>query len=240
MPAANPPHELLYIYSMPEKSQNENRKAKKTKPPENLDSMRVPAVRPAPRDTKNEKRMRKKIVHPWQHERAITVIPSPSLRCAACAAAGAGVHTTVYIKPPPAPADRDAAKGIQKKEQKKCTRYCIHHGQNCVHTTVYNAALIMYTLPCTQPGGLCIHYRIQKERHKKKKQKRQARVYTNGRCVRQQGQAGGSKLGCTKKKRGCSPAGAGGRKQARVYKKEKKLYTLGWLVGCCIGCWSIR
>lgn len=43
MPAANPPHELLYIYSMPEKFQNENQKAKKIKIPKNLDFMRVSA-----------------------------------------------------------------------------------------------------------------------------------------------------------------------------------------------------
>ena len=33
MSAANPPHEFLYIYSMPEKYQNENRKTRKTKLP---------------------------------------------------------------------------------------------------------------------------------------------------------------------------------------------------------------
>lgn len=43
MSAANPPHELLYIYSMPEKSQNENRKTKKIKIPKNLDFMRISA-----------------------------------------------------------------------------------------------------------------------------------------------------------------------------------------------------
>ena len=172
MPAANPPHEFLYIYSMPEKYQNENRKAKKQNHQKNLDFMRISARQACSTGYQKRKKNAKKIMHPWQHERVLTVIPSPSLRCAACAAAGAGVHTTVYIKPPPAPAGRDAAKGIQKKRRKKCTRYCIHDESNCVHTTVYNTAWIMYTLPCTPSGGLCTHYRIQKERHKKKKQKK--------------------------------------------------------------------
>lgn len=161
-----------------------------------------PPARPAPQDTKNEKRMRKKIVHPGQHGRALTVIPSPSLRCAACAAAGAGVHTTVYIKPPPAPAGRDAAKGIHKKGTKKmytllytqriklCTYYRIQCRINYVHTTLHTTRRIVYTLPYTKRKG------------KKEEQKRQARVYTNGMGVRLREQAGGSKLGCTKKKGG--------------------------------------
>lgn len=94
------------------------------------------------------------------------MIPSPSLRCAACAAAGAGVHTTVYIKLPPAPAGRDAAKGIHKKGKKKCAHYCIHDESNCVHTTVY-----------------------KKKGIKKEAKKRQARVYTNGMWVRLREQA---------------------------------------------------
>lgn len=210
MPAANPPHELLYIYSMPEKSQNENRKAKKTKPPKNLDSMRVPAVRPAPRDTKNEKRMRKKIVHPWQHERALTVIPSPSLRCAACAAAGAGVRTTVYIKPPPAPAGRDATKGIHKKKNKKN-----------VHATVYTTNQIVYILPYTMPYGLCTHYPAHREAdcvhttvYKKKNAKRGAKKDRLGCTQMEWGFACGSRRDETGKGvhkwKVSSPAGAGG------------------------------
>lgn len=191
-------------------------KQKKIKPQKALILCGFPPARPAPQDTKNGKRMRKKIVHPGQHERAITVIPSPSLRCAACAAAGAGVHTTVYIKPPPAPADRDAAKGIQKKEEKKCTRYCIHDESNCVHTTVYNAALIMYILPCTPRGGLCTHYRIQKERNKKRSKK--------------------DRLGCTQMKGGFACGSRRNRCKLGCTKIKKKLYTLGWLIGC----WSIR
>ena len=168
--------------------------------------------------------MRKKIVHPGQHERARGIMPSPILRCATCAAAGAGVHTTVYIKPPPAPAGRDAAKGIQKRNKKMytllytqriklCTYYRIQCRINYVHTTLHTVKQIVYTLPYT------------KRKAQKEEQKRQARVYTNGmvvrlreqakqvqarvykneRRVRPQEQEGGSRLGCTKIKKNCTP-----------------------------------
>lgn len=61
MPAANPPHEFLYIYSMPEKYQNENRKAKKTKPQKNLDFMRVSARQACSTGYQKRKKMRKKM-----------------------------------------------------------------------------------------------------------------------------------------------------------------------------------
>ena len=88
----------------------------------------------------------------------------------------------------------------------------------------------MYTLLYTQRIKLCTYYRIQcrinyvhttlhttrrivytlpytKRKGKKEEQKRQARVYTNGMGVRLREQAE--------------------QGQARVYKKERKLYTLG-------------
>ena len=134
------------------------------------------------------------------------MIPSPSLRCAACAAAGAGVHTTVYIKPPPAPAGRDAAKGIQKKRKKKN-----------VHATVYTTNQIVYILPYTIPHELCTHYPIHREADcvhatvykkkgiKKEAKKRQARVYTNERCVRLREQAERGQARVYKNKKSCTP-----------------------------------
>lgn len=225
MSAANPPHEFLYIYSMPEKYQNENQKAKKIKPQKALILCGFPPARPAPRDTKNRKRMRKKNCTPR--------------------AARKSHHRDTK----PQPAVRSVRRGWGG-----CTHYCIHKAAACscwqgcnqgytqkknkknVHTTVYTTNQIVYILPYTMPYGLCTHYpahreadcvhtTVYKKKDKKEEQKRQTRVYTNGmvlrlreqakqvqarvykneRRVRPREQEGGSRLGCTKIKKNCTP-----------------------------------
>lgn len=162
MPAANPPHEFLYIYSMPEKYQNENRKAKKTKPQKNLDFMRVSARQACSTGYQKRKKNAKKNCAPMatrkSHHRDTK--PQPAVRSVRRGWGGC-THYCIH-KAAACSCQQGCSQGYTKKEQKKmytllytqriklCTYYRIQCRMDYVHTTLHTARRIVYTLPYTK------------------------------------------------------------------------------------------